>query len=583
MATSEEGPLRGIDPARFEVVKNALLSAAEEMKIVLAKTAYSPLLKVAGDYSCGIFNARGEMVAQGPDLPIHLGSMPDSVKNVALAFPDAAEGDVFIHNDPYRGGSHLPDVNVVMPAWHGGRLLGFGCVRAHWPDIGSATPGSYGAVREIYGEGLRLPPVRLYRNGEPDPNVEAIILANVRTPGERLGDLRAQVAANRRAAQRMAGLARKYGTDELLRVMDAVLDYSEAMMRRALLALPDGEAGFTDVVDGDGVLEAGEAEDATFRVALTLRKRGDGIVADFAGSDPQVAGPMNAPLSVTASGVFAALKMIADPQNLIPPNSGCWRPVRVTAPPGSVVHAQEPAPVVYANHEMSHRVADMTFAAMHGIAPDRVMAGSQGTSGIVTFGGTDFRTGERFVSYESTKGGFGARPVKDGINAVSAVISNMLNTPVEVLEMSFPLRVEEYSLVPDSGGAGTWRGGLGVRRSWRVLERDLQGAACFERLVTPPFGLSGGREGGRARLRIDLPDGTHRSLPGKGAFTAPAGALVTVEAPGAGGFGPPAGRDREALRSDLLDGYVTQAAAARDYGAADLGPAEGSDPADGSG
>lgn len=569
MATTERRTapgLGGIDPARFEVVKNALLSAAEEMKIVLAKTAYSPLLKVAGDYSCGIFNARGEMVAQGPDLPIHLGSMPDAVRSVALAFPDVAEGDVFIHNDPYHGGSHLPDVNVVMPAWHEGRLLGFGCVRAHWPDVGSATPGSYGAVREIYGEGLRLPPVRLYRNGEPDPNVEAIILANVRTPSERLGDLRAQVAANRRAAQRMAGLARKYGTDELLRIMDAVLDYSEAMMRRALQDLPDGEASYSDVVDGDGVLEIGETADATFQVRITLRKRGDGIAADFSGSDGQVSGPMNAPLSVTASGVFAALKMIVDPNSLIPPNSGCWRPVRVTAPPGSVVNAQAPAPVVYANHEMSHRVAEMTFAAMHRIAPDRVMAGSQGTSGIVTFGGVDYRTGERFVSYESTKGGFGARPVKDGINAVSAVISNMLNTPIEVLEMSAPVRVEEYSLVPDSGGAGTWRGGLGVRRSWRILERDLQGATCFERLVTPPFGLAGGKEGGRARLWMDLPDGTRREVAGKGAFAAPAGALVTVEAPGAGGFGPPSGRDREALRSDVRDGYVTPESAARDYG-----------------
>ncbi|MBX9700204.1 MAG: hydantoinase B/oxoprolinase family protein, partial [Acetobacteraceae bacterium] len=206
----QEGPLGGIDPARFEVVKNALISAAEEMKIVLAKTAYSPLLKVAGDYSCGIFSARGEMVAQGPDLPIHLGSMPDAVRTIAETFPDAAEGDVFIHNDPYRGGSHLPDVNVVMPAFHEGRLLGFGCVRAHWPDVGSATPGSYGAVTEVYGEGLRLPPVRLYRDHQPIPDVEAIILANVRTPAERAGDLRAQVAANRRAAQRMAELAARY-------------------------------------------------------------------------------------------------------------------------------------------------------------------------------------------------------------------------------------------------------------------------------------------------------------------------------------------------------------------------------------
>src|SRR5271156_3279686 len=206
------------DPARFEVVKNALTSAAEERKIVLAKPAYSPLLKVAGDYSCGIFDLDGNMVAQGPDLPIHLGSMPDAARAVGQAFPDPAPGDVFIHNDPYNGGSHLPDVNVVTPAFHGDTLLGFGCVRAHWPDIGSATPGSYGAVTEIFGEGLRLPPIRLYRAGKPDPNIEAIIFANVRTPSERRGDLRAQVAANRRAQARLAALAEKYGAAELLEI-----------------------------------------------------------------------------------------------------------------------------------------------------------------------------------------------------------------------------------------------------------------------------------------------------------------------------------------------------------------------------
>src|SRR6201993_2795561 len=211
-----EGERPKTDPARFEVVKNALYSAAEEMKIVLAKTAYSPLLKVAGDYSCGIFDGAGNMVAQGPDLPIHLGSMPDAVRAVVAAFPAVEPGDVFIHNDPYHGGSHLPDVNVVAPAFHDNRLLGFGCVRAHWPDIGSATPGSYGAVTEIYGGGLRIPPIRLYRDGKPDPAIEAIIFANVRTPTERLGDLRAQVAANQRAAARLSALAEKYGTDTLL-------------------------------------------------------------------------------------------------------------------------------------------------------------------------------------------------------------------------------------------------------------------------------------------------------------------------------------------------------------------------------
>ncbi len=554
------------DPARFEVVKNALSSAAEEMKIVLARTAYSPLLKVAGDYSCGIFDIAGNMVAQGPDLPIHLGSMPDAVRAVVKAFPDVSPGDVFIHNDPYQGGSHLPDVNVVAPAYFGDRLLGFGCVRAHWPDIGSATPGSYGAVTEIYGEGLRLPPVRLYRAGKPDAGIEAIIFANVRTPTERLGDLRAQVAANRRAEARLVVLAEKYGADTLVGIMAEVQDYSETMMRAALRALPDGEATFTDIFDGDGVIEQGESTDKTFTVKLRVIKTGDRITVDFTGSDAQVSGPMNAPLTVTASGVFCALKMIADPKSLIPPNSGCWRPVTVTAPEGSVVNARLPAPVVYANHEMSHRIADMVMAAMFQITPGTVMAGSQGTSAVMTFGGTDYRSGERYVSYESVKGGFGARPIKDGINAVASTISNMMNTPIEILEMSFPLRVEEYALVPDSGGAGTFRGGLGVRRVWRVLENDAHAAVCCERTVTPPFGLDGGLPGAPARLTLRLKNGIERRLTSKGAFIAPAGSTVTVEAPGSGGYGPPSGRDPVVVAEDIIDGYITGDAARRDYG-----------------
>ena len=549
------------------MVKNALYSTAEEMKIVLAKTAYLPLLKVAGDYSCGIFDGAGNMVAQGPDLPIHLGSMPDAVRTVIAAFAVVAPGDIFIHNDPYQGGSHLPDVNVVAPAFFGERLLGFGCVRAHWPDIGSATPGSYGAVTEIYGEGLRLPPVRLYRNGRPNPDIEKIIFANVRTPTERQGDLRAQVAANQRGALRLEALARKYGADELLCIMDDVLDYSERMMRAALRMLPDGEGRFEDVFDGDGVLAPGA--DEPFTVRLRVRKRGDTILADFAGSDGQVPGPMNAPLTVTASGVYCALKMIVDPQSLIPPNSGCWRPVTVSAPPGSVVNAQPPAPVVYANHEISHRVADMVMAAMCQISPHNVMAASQGTSAVVTFGGLDPRTGERYVSYESLKGGFGARPVKDGINAVASTVSNMMNTPIEMLKMSFPLRVEEYALIPNSGGAGTWRGGLGARRIWRVLGHETHAAVCCERSLVAPFGLAGGRPGGPTRLWLELPDCVRRPLNSKGAFVVPAQGRIVMEAPGSGGYGPPSARDATLLREDLADGYVTAEAAQRDYGIAD--------------
>lgn len=554
------------DAATFEVVKNSLYAAAEEMKIVLAKTAYSPLLKVAGDYSCGLFDAHGEMIAQGPDLPIHLGSMPDAVKAVIEAFETFADGDIFIHNDPYFGGSHLPDVNVVSPSFHKGELLGFACVRAHWPDIGSATPGSYGAVTEVFGEGLRLPPVRLYAAGVLNEGVDAIIFTNVRTPDERRGDMNAQIAANRRGSARLSELAEKYGVETLRRIMDEVMDYSEIMMRKFLAELPDGEGRFEDFCDGDGILEPGEDEDETFTIRMHAVKSGDQLSVDFAGSDPQVAGPMNAPLSVTASGIYTAVKMVVDPNGMIPPNSGCWRAITVTAPEASVVNAAFPAPVVYANHEMSHRVSDMLFGALFSFLPERVMACSQGTSAVLTLGGVDNRSGERYVSYESIKGGFGARYNKDGINVVAAGISNMMNTPIEVLEMSFPVRVEEYSVLPDSGGAGEFRGGCGARRVWTVLGNSSRGAVCCERSKSPPFGLAGGQAGSPMRITLEDPDGTQRHPLSKGAFTVPENGRIIFEVPGSGGYGPASKRDPAALADDLKNGYVSAEAAKRDYG-----------------
>jgi N-methylhydantoinase B len=554
------------DPATFEVVKNALYKTAEEMKVVLAKTAYSPILKVAGDYSCGVFDVAGQMVAQGPDLPIHLGSMPDAVKAVVAAWPRAEPGDVFIHNDPYFGGSHLPDVNVVTPAFAEGRLIAYCCVRAHWPDVGSATPGSYGAVTDIYGEGLRLPPVRLYRAGELNADVDAIIFANVRTPEERRGDLRAQVAANRRAAERLRTLALKYGTDTLLGIMDEVMDYSEVMMRQALSSLPDGEARFEDFCDGDGIVTMGASEDEPFTIRMHVVKKGDRLTVDFSGSDGAVAGPMNAPLSVTKSGVFVAVKMIADPNSLIPPNSGCWRAIEVLAPKGSVVNAQLPSPVVYANHEIGHRVAEMLFGAFAQFAPGNVMACSQGTSSVLTLGGVDYRTGNRYVSYETIKGGFGARPNKDGINCIASTIANTMNTPIEVLEMSFPVRVESYAVVSDSGGVGKYRGGAGAVRTWRILGSDAQAAVCCERTKSAPFGLLGGKAGAAARISITYADGREQVLNSKGGFTAPEGSLIRFQVPGSGGFGPVSERDPAAIRQDVLNGYVTPEAARRDYG-----------------
>jgi N-methylhydantoinase B len=559
------------DPAIFEIVKNSLYKIAEEMRVVLAKTAYSPLLKSAGDYSCGIFDARGAMVAQGPDLPIHLGSMPDAVRTIVAAFAaDVHEGDVFIHNDPYFGGSHLPDINVVRPAFHDEQLLGYACLRAHWPDVGSATPGSYGAVTEIFGEGIRLPPVRLISRGVLDADLERVILANVRTPEERKGDLGAQLAATLRATERLQALARRYGSGAVVGYMAQVMDYSERLMRAALVDLPDGAGAFEDFCDGDGIADDALGKDAPFRIRLSVKKSGDRLIVDFAGTDPQVKGPMNAPLSVTASGVYCGLKTAIDPNNLIPPNSGCWRAIEISAPAGSVVNAAFPAPVVYANHEMSHRVADMVMGALARFLPQQVMACSQGTSAILTLGGVDPRTGRHYVSYETVKGGFGARPNKDGINCIASGISNTMNTPVEVMEMSFPVRIERYAINPDSGGAGRYRGGCGAVRVWRLLEgADAIGALCMERMTSPPFGLLGGKAGAAAQVTLTTADGATRPLPGKGAFSAPAGSVIEMITPGSGGFGPPAARDPTAIGRDLLDGYVSAASAQRDYGIAD--------------
>jgi N-methylhydantoinase B len=559
------------DPATFEIVKNSFYKIAEEMRVVLAKTAYSPLLKSAGDYSCGVFDARGAMVAQGPDLPIHLGSMPDAVRAVVATFAsDVHEGDVFLHNDPYFGGSHLPDVNVVRPAFHEGRLLGYTCLRAHWPDVGSATPGSYGAVTEIFGEGLRLPPLRLISRGALNVDVEKLILANVRTPDERKGDLGAQLAATLRATERLKALARRYGGPEIIGYMAQVMDYSDRLMRAALMDLPDGEGTFEDFCDGDGIADDELGRDAPFRIRLTVTKTGDRLVVDFAGTDPQVKGPMNAPLSVTASGIYCGLKTAVDPNSLIPPNSGCWHSIEIKARKGSVVNAEFPAPVVYANHEMSHRVADMVMGALASFLPRQVMACSQGTSAILTLGGVDPRSGRHYVSYETVKGGYGARPNKDGINCIASGISNTMNTPVEVLETAFPVRIERYEINPDSGGAGHYRGGCGARRVWRLLEgADATGALCMERMTSPPFGLLGGQSGAAAVVKLTTPDGVTRDLPSKGAFGAPAGSVIDMITPGSGGFGPIAERDPAAIGRDLLDGYVSVEQARRDYHVAD--------------
>tara|TARA_Y100001934_G_scaffold237471_1_gene289706 strand:- start:861 stop:2096 length:1236 start_codon:yes stop_codon:yes gene_type:complete len=397
-------------------------------------------------------------------------------------------------------------------------------------------------------------------------DVDAIIFANVRTPDERRGDLGAQIAANRRATERLGALADKYGVDVLVSTMAEVLDYSEKMMRTLLARLPDGKSTFEDFCDGDGIIEEGETEDQTFLIRMTVEKKGETITVDFSGTDDAVSGPMNAPLSVTASGVFCALKTVIDPDGLIPPNSGCWRTISVTAPEGCVLNAQFPSPVVYANHEISHRVCDMTFGAVAEFWPNNTMACSQGTSAVVTFGGEDPRNKQRYVSYETIKGGFGARPNKDGINAIASGISNTMNTPIEVLEMSFPVRVDEYVLVTDSGGAGRFRGGLGARRTWTVLDHKARASSCLERTKSAPFGLSGGKPGLAAKIWTEAPNGDIGTAPGKGGFDVPNGGQIHLRVPGSGGFGNPSERDANAIKEDVLDGYISEEGAEMHYG-----------------
>ena len=562
-----------IDPITFQVIKNSLLSAAEEMKVVLAKTAYSPILKLAGDYSCGIFDASGNMVAQGPDIPIHLGSMPLSVKAILARSNDISPGDVFIHNDPYFGGSHLPDVNVITPIYlNDDLLLGFTCVRAHWPDVGSASPGSYGATTEIYGEGLRLPGVRLFNQGTLNRDIDDLIFSNVRTPEERRGDLRAQVAANHRGSLRVQGLAEKYGVDLIREMMQGIQDYSERMIRSQLDRFEDGEFYYEDFCDGDGILGIGQTEDEHINIRLRVNKVDDHLTVDFAGSDGQVDGPMNAPLAVTASGVYTAVKMIADPNDLIPPNSGAWRAIGVNAPEGSVVNVLPPAPVVFANHEMTHRICDMVFGAVAPGYPNNVLAGSQGTSAILTVGGLHPRTKKRYVSYETVAGGMGARPNQDGISSVKVGISNTMNSPVEQIEMRFPIMIDRYELINDSGGAGKYRGGLGARRVTRVMGHTAMVTTCCERMISPPFGLQGGKPGAVSHITMRDKEGNESAVAGKGPpFPIGDGSEIWYDVAGSGGYGNPRERDPEAVRHDVINEYVSEEAAAQDYG---VDPAE---------
>ena len=538
------------DPVTLEVVRHALYAIAEEMSVIVMRSARSPLLKEAGDLSSCLTDAQGRLIAQGRDIPMHMGVMGFTVKALLERVPASRmrDGDVWYLNLPEVGGNHLPDVKAVRPVFHDGRLMAFAVSLAHWADIGGAVPGSYvPSATECYQEGLRIAPIRLFTAAGPEREPIDLILANLRGSAEREGDLFAQFAAGDVASRRLRELFERHGADTAATCFDALHGESETQMRAALLTLPDGVWEGEDWLDDDGV------EDRPVRIRVKIDKRGDRATFDFAGTDPQTRGPVNTTYFITCSSVYYAMKALAAPD--VPPNEGCYRPLSVIVPRGTVLNCDPDRPVVGGNHETSQRVVDAIFRALAPVVPERVAAGGPTTAGLLIFGARR-PDGRWAVLYEVHGGGEGATASKDGAPAVRVHMSNVMNTPVEVIEGEYPLAIEEQALRPGSGGDGTHRGGLGFRRAYRVLEQDVTLTSMLERRVVPPYGLAGGASA--APYRITLNPGTpgERAVKGKETVRLTEGDLVLIETCGGGGYGVPADRSSALTARDRLEGYI---------------------------
>jgi N-methylhydantoinase B len=510
-----------IDPISLQVVSGALRALCEEMGAVLVRAAHSANIKERRDASTALFDARGEMVAQAEHIPVHLGAMPEAV--AAVSAERRAPGDTWILNDPYRGGTHLPDVTLVSPLFVDGRHVGFAASRAHHADVGGTTPGSMPADSvTLADEGVVIPPTLLVAGGELDEELLESLTQQMRSPRQRAADLRAQLAANSLAASRLEELAERIGLDVLDLAMDEALDYAERRTRACIAGFPDGEYRAADVLEDDA---RGGPSDLTIRVTVTVR--GDELEVDFTGTDPQSAGNLNCPLSVTRSAVFFVLRVLTDPD--IPASAGAYRPIGVSAPRGSLVNARPPAAVVGGNVETSSRIADVVMLAFAS-ALDTPALG-QGTMNNLTLGN------EGFTYYETLGGGQGACTDSDGPSGVHVSMSNTLNTPIEAIELEFPLLVREYALRRGSGGLGRFRGGDGVLREIEALE-DMDFSLLTERRRHPPAGMRGGRPGATGRNLLQSAEGEPRELPGKASGRLRRGDRLRIETPGGGGHGP---------------------------------------------
>jgi N-methylhydantoinase B len=522
------------DPVELAIFQSAVHSIAEEMGAALRRTALSPNIKERCDYSCAIFDGRGRVIAMGDHMPVHLGSMPMSVQ-AAIAAIAFAPGDIAILNDPYAGGTHLPDITMVLPVFLPGRdqPLFYVSNRAHHADVGGAFPGSMGPANEIFQEGIRIPPVRIVRGGKIDREMLELILLNVRTPKEREGDLASQMGACRVGEQRVLQLAEKYGEQRLLALIEELLDYSERLVRAELRRMPVGDFSAEDWLDNDGVTEV------PIKIAVQLRfdPESASVRLDFAGSSPQVAGSVNAVRAITLSACFYMLRCLLAED--APATAGILRPLTLNTPEGSIVDAQSPAPVAGGNVETSQRIVDVLLRALSKAVPERVPAASAGTMSNLTIGGMDPRTGEPFTYYETAAGGTGARPGLDGISGVQTHMTNSLNTPIEALEYAYPFRVRRYAYRYGSGGAGQFRGGDGLIREIELLA-DAQVTLLAERRRFQPYGLQGGEQGAHGHAWLTKAGAAENvELPGKCSVRLAAGDILRIETPGGGGWGKP--------------------------------------------
>jgi N-methylhydantoinase B len=521
------------DPIELEIFKNIFHSVAEEMGAALRRTAFSPNIKERRDYSCAVFDSAGEVLAMGDHMPVHLGSMPMSVRAILNSL-ELGPGDVAMLNDPFRGGTHLPDITLVAPVYvHRRRAQPdfYVASRAHHADVGGAYAGSMGLCREIYQEGFRIPPVKLMLAGRMQSDILALLLNNVRTPVEREGDLGAQLAACHTGAERLREISNRYGLPRTTRAAQELLAYSEQMMRAFLDQVPRGNYGAEDFLDNDGI------SDRPVRIAVEIkltRGRAHMVTVDFTGSDPQVEGSLNAVEAITYSACFYVFRCLL--MEDVPATAGLMRPIKVIAPEGTVVNARPPAAVAGGNVETSQRIVDVLLKSLAQALPERIPAAASGTMNNLTIGGIDPRTGEPFAYYETIAGAMGARPSKAGVSGVHTHMTNSLNTPAEALEYAYPLRVRTYSLRADSGGAGKHRGGDGIVREIEVLA-DAEVTLLADRRTRAPYGLNGGSAGTAGKSTVTRSDGSSQTLPGKFNVRLRKGERIRIETPGGGGWG----------------------------------------------